>query len=163
MFDVKHILVPMDYSDVARAALSMALQVADRHGARITMLHVQGGLDKDLQNRLVSAPNDHVIEEGIETAERSLMDAVDMEFQRAVDKGHQLKRGPIAFHVAGGSFQQVALQMVEEEDVDLIVTGTHGRQGFRDSIFGSSSEVLVRQAPCSVFVVKPQGYPYLRD
>jgi nucleotide-binding universal stress UspA family protein len=28
---------------------------------------------------------------------------------------------------------------------------------------GSMSEKLVRKAPCSVYVVKPQGYPYLRD
>jgi nucleotide-binding universal stress UspA family protein len=53
--------------------------------------------------------------------------------------------------------------LIDEHELDLIVTGTHGGRGIKGLLLGSMSQQLVRKASCSVFVVKPQGYPYLRD
>jgi nucleotide-binding universal stress UspA family protein len=38
--------------------------------------------------------------------------------------------------------------------LDLLVTGTHGRRGFRHLVLGSVAERLVHLAPCSVLVVR---------
>ena len=65
MQEIKRILVPLDFSDVSRAALSMGLQLAESHDAKLYVLHVVKDLAKELQKRLVSAPNDTVVEERI--------------------------------------------------------------------------------------------------
>lgn len=53
--------------------------------------------------------------------------------------------------------------MVDEHELDLIISGTHGPKGLKGFLMGSTTEQLVAKATCSVFVIKPKGYPYLRD
>ncbi len=45
-------------------------------------------------------------------------------------------------------------QVAREWDADLIVIGSHGRQGFEHAVLGSVAESVVHDAPCSVEVVK---------
>lgn len=163
MYKVKKILFPLDYSNVSREALSMALQLANYHGAELYMLHVEADLDKELQRRIVTAPNDNVIEQSIATEEHGLNDALEKEIARAAASGVVLKRPKTTLMVTGGDTLEVLLQTVKEEQIDVIVTGTHGPKGVIARLKGSVSEQLVRQATCSVFVLKPAGYPYLRD
>ena len=62
-----------------------------------------------------------------------------------------------------GDWLEVTMGLIDEHELDVIVTGTHGGKGLKGFLLGSMSEQLVRRASCSVFVVKPQGFPYLRD
>ena len=41
----------------------------------------------------------------------------------------------------------------EKERIDLIITSTHGRTGFKHVLLGSAAEQVVRRAPCSALVV----------
>jgi len=163
MQEIKRILVPLDFSDVSRAALSMGLQLAGSHDAKLYVLHVVKDLGKELQKRLVSAPNDTVIEDGIQDNERNILDAVQLEYSRAKQAGRPMKTVPMNINVTGGDWLEVCLQMVEDDEIDLVVSGTHGGKGLKGWLLGSTTEQLVRKSSCSVFVVKPQGYPYLRD
>ncbi|MCB9766438.1 MAG: universal stress protein [Alphaproteobacteria bacterium] len=163
MFKTDRILFPLDYSNVSRAALSLALQIADRHGSELFMLHVQKDLDRELQRRIVYAPDESAVEDAIAAEEQGLREALDLEIQRAADVGVTLRRPHTHLIVTGGEPLEVVLQLIEEEQIDLVVTGTHGPKGVLGWLRGSVSQQLVDKAPCSVFVVKPQGYPYLRD
>jgi len=163
MFTVKRILVPIDYTDVSRMALSAAIQFADLHDAHMVVLHVQEGLSKELHKRLVTAPNESVIEKGIAADERALMEAIELEFQRAETAGFHFESRGVTAHISGGDWFEVAMQIIEDEKIDLVFSGTHGPKGIKGMLLGSVTEKLVAKAPCSVFVVKPQGYPYLRD
>ncbi|MCB9745369.1 MAG: universal stress protein [Alphaproteobacteria bacterium] len=164
MFKVQRILMPVDYSDVSRAALSMAVQLASQHGAELFMLHVHKDLDTELQRRIIYDPNGSVIEDAIVAEEQGLREALELEYQRAEESGAALKRVPTHLLVTGGDPVGVITQIVEDERIDVICTGTHGpRPGLVGWFRGTVSEKLVAQATCSVFVVKPQGYPYLRD
>jgi len=160
---IKRILVPTDFSEVSHAALSMALQLASDYDAQLFVLHVVDDLDRELKKRLVSAPNDDVVENLIRRGETAILDAVELERSRARDAGKQLKNSPLKMIVTGGDWLEVSIGLIDEHDLDLIVTGTHGGKGIKGLLLGSMSEQLVRRAACSVFVVKPQGYPYLRD
>ncbi len=46
------------------------------------------------------------------------------------------------------------LRVAEEEDVSLIVVGSHGRSNFEEVLLGSVSEELVRRAKAPVLVVR---------
>lgn len=164
MFAVKRILVPVDYSDTSRAALSVALQMADRSGAELTVLHVQPYLERELKEDIASSPDaTNDIAAGIDAEQLRLQETVDLEYQRAEEAGQALKRVSTRLLVAGGDPLENVMQRVEDDEIDLVVTGTHGPRGLKEHLLGSISERLVAKAPCSVFVVKPAGYPYLRD
>lgn len=163
MHEVKRILVPTDFSEVSHAAMSMALQLASDYDAQIYVLHVVKDMEREFRKRLVSAPNDDVIETAIRNGEKAILDAIELERSRAKEAGKTLKNSPIKMFVTGGEWFEVTLSLIDEHDIDLVVTGTHGGTGIKAMLTGSMSEKLVRKAPCSVYVVKPQGYPYLRD
>ncbi len=46
-------------------------------------------------------------------------------------------------------------KLAREEQIDLIVMGTHGRTGLAHALLGSVAERVVRRAPCAVLTVKP--------
>ena len=49
------------------------------------------------------------------------------------------------------------VRLAEEESVDLIVLGTHGRTGLKHFLIGSVAEKVLRKAPCPVLVVREKG------
>jgi nucleotide-binding universal stress UspA family protein len=55
------------------------------------------------------------------------------------------------------------VQFVEESAADLVVVGTRGRTGLRAVLLGSLAERIVRESPCSVRTVKPNGFKYDND
>lgn len=163
MYTATKILVPVDFSDVSRAAISAALQMAARSGGEVHLLHVERGLESEMAERMEKAPNDTVIENQIRFDEHALTQAAALEAERCAEAGKPLPFVPVHVRVTGGTWLEVALGMIDELQLDLVVTGTHGRKGVAGFIMGSVSERLVARSPCSVFVVKPQGFPYLRD
>lgn len=165
MFKIHRILVPVDFTEVADAAISVALQLANQHeGAELVALHVREGLDRELRTRIETHPHDNAIMNAIEEDERSLTAAIAKEQQRALDAGHTLRSPTVRTFVSGGDWLDVCLQIIDDQQVDVVVVGTHGGPGgIKGALLGSASERLVHRAPCSVFVVKPLGYPYLRD
>ena len=57
--------------------------------------------------------------------------------------------------VVAGDPGEVIVKMVEDEKIDLIVMGTHGRKGLSRTLFGSVAEYVVRNAPAPVFTINP--------
>jgi len=163
MFGTQRILVPVDYTDVAAAAASAAIQLAAFHKATLYVLHVNKEMDGDFRRKIVTAPSDHGVEESIAYHERNMKEFLEKEYVRAAEAGHVIEKANVEFIIAGGDWFETTMGIVEDEKIDLIVTGTHGPQGMRSWLFGTKSEQLVHKSDCSVFVVKPQGYPYLRD
>ncbi len=92
-----------------------------------------------------------------------MLKVVEVERERCATAGHTIRPIEVHTQVSGGNWVEVALQMIDEHQLDLVITGTHGPKGLLGKIMGSDSEHLVSKAPCSVFVVKPRGFPYLRD
>jgi len=50
---------------------------------------------------------------------------------------------------------EVLAQLIEEQDTDLLVVGTHGRTGIRQLLMGSIAEEIFRRAHCPVLSVGP--------
>ena len=164
MYQAKRLLVPVDYSDVSRAAVSAGLRVAAAMDAELWLLSVEDGMDQDMKERILSAPDETVVEDRIVDGERALIDAARLEAKRCEEGGKPLPFVPVHTRVAGGQWLDVILGCVDELNVDMVIVGTHGRERGVKGLFNSTiSEKLVGKATCSVMVVKPEGYPYLRD
>lgn len=57
-------------------------------------------------------------------------------------------------HLVTGDPASAVVRLAEEENVDLIVMGTHGRTGLRRLLMGSVAEAIVRRAKCAVLTLK---------
>jgi nucleotide-binding universal stress UspA family protein len=61
--------------------------------------------------------------------------------------------GSVALFKTGGPWQQILLAS-EETGADLVVMGTHGRQGLSHALIGSVAERVVRLSPVPVLTVR---------
>lgn len=142
---VQHVLVPVDHSDPAVEALRYALETFP--DGSITALHVinppdvlvgahaQGtglGLAEDFEQAEAAAET--LLEE---------MEAVAAEAGATIET--VLLRGQVERRIS---------QFADENDPDLIVIGSHGRDGFDRVVLGSVAEKVVRRAPVPVLVVR---------
>lgn|GEM_PF-931751 len=165
MYTAKTILVPVDFSNTSRAAMSVALQMADRSGGRIIFLHVDKVLKRDMHEVLSREQPSGVLTTEIAQCEDGVRDAIEGELERSAQAGQPLRRTPHDIRICSGDWLHVALQIIEDEKVNLVVAATHGgeKTGLLGMLQGSVTEKLVHLATCSVFVVKAEGFPYLTD
>mgnify|MGYP001758950260 FL=1 len=47
----------------------------------------------------------------------------------------------------------------QAEKAQLLITGSHGRGGFKGMLLGSTSRALLQAAPCPMMVVRPEILP----
>ncbi|MBT4867638.1 MAG: universal stress protein, partial [Planctomycetaceae bacterium] len=60
---------------------------------------------------------------------------------------------------AGTPFVEI-VRLAREEDVDLVVVGTHGRGAVAHMLLGSVAEKVVRKSPCPVLTVPQKGHTF---
>jgi nucleotide-binding universal stress UspA family protein len=138
--NVKKILFPTDFSHFGNEGLKLATSLARDNDATLFIVHVQepttayGGGEMYYG---LSEPNTHKLQE-------MLKDIVPDD--PTVSYEHRLITGDPA---------TALVRFAKDEDIDLIVMGTHGRRGVMRMLMGSVAEVVVRRAPCPVLTFKP--------
>jgi nucleotide-binding universal stress UspA family protein len=141
MIRIRNILYPTDFSPYSNQAYFHAVALAESHGASLTILFVYpGGF---------GAP-----ETAGEGEDRSYWEE-QLQQIRPVNEH-------IATHhvVLEGDPASEIVDYARDAGIDLIVMGTHGRSGLERLLMGSVAEKVMREAPCSVLVVKlPKGVP----
>jgi nucleotide-binding universal stress UspA family protein len=65
--------------------------------------------------------------------------------------------------VVQGKPSSEVLRVAAEEQVDLIVVGTHGKGLLDKAIFGSTTERVIRRAPCPVLTCRPEEHEFVDD
>ena len=133
MLRIHSILYPTDFSSYSNQAYLHAVDLAESHGAALTIVYVNvpgqeadSGYWRELLEQIrpanPSIPVQHVFLEGDPATE--------------------------------------IVRYAREAGVDRIVMGTHGRTGTERLLMGSVAEKVLRDAPCSVLVVKlPRARP----
>ena len=145
MFD--DILVPTDGSKCAQAAVGYAEDLATRYEARVHALCVADS--RTLEN----APRaDQTKQERAERAERTC---------------NELSESGVAVEQAVRTDipHKAILSYATEQDIDLVVMGTHGRTGVERYLLGSVTEKVVRLSDVPVLTVRAEDesdvtYPY---
>jgi nucleotide-binding universal stress UspA family protein len=139
---INNILVPVDFSACSVEGLHYAIAFAARVGAKIILFHAvhlapytSGGFAYDLSALEEAARKD---------AEHQMREFIRM-----------AKLGRVKFETAitiGPPVPEICA-FAQNNDVDLIITCTHGRTGLEHILIGSTAERVVRHAYCSVLVV----------
>lgn len=151
---IERVLVPLDQSELANDVLDMALTVADQFGASVLVLRI--GKDAASLERGEAEIDLNVIE-------RETVELRQHAAGRVSSLGLQIGGDQLACEVRVGPLVKTIHESVEEHRIDLVVMGTHGRKGLSELFTGSTTEQIVAQSPASVLVLKPEGFPYLRD
>lgn len=157
----KQVLIPTDLSQSSRRALDVGLELAGFYGGRATVLHVPSSIDRgSFFSTDVVQKIDDLLERESDRIEREARNEIDRHV-RSGERTIPLDR--IAYRVTAGVPSEVIVGTATDVGADLIVMGTHGREGVRQILLGSTAERVLRDADCSVFTVKPEGYPFVRD
>src|SRR5205809_6433689 len=145
----KTILVPHDFSSSANHAAAIARDEAKHHGAKIVLLHVI-----DLPHQLQP---DTVIVPAATGAPISIKDyAVAGAETHLQDLAERLAKDGVTatpFIRVGNPVDEI-LRFVDEQSVDLIAMGTHGRTGLKHLLLGSVAERIVRASKVPVLTIR---------
>ncbi len=145
MTEYKTILVAVDFSDVSAAALKTAVDLAQRLGARIKVVHVVQPQPVPLPLEGSAIYMDEVQTWQVEEAEKSLAKFVADHSPTGVATLTRVRSGVAATEIA---------QAAMDHDAGMIVLGTHGRTGLKHLLMGSIAESVLRVAPVPVLCVK---------
>ncbi len=161
MFELKRILCPTDLSDNSRKAVALALSLASKYDATAFFLHVTDRPPRDAYDENASAA---LAEAAIEDDEQRVRDHVREAMDYLVEEGtEEISSDRLMYRVASGNITDNILGASDDANIDLIVMGSHGRTTITEFLLGSEAERVVKKATCAVLVVKPEGFPYLRD
>jgi len=143
-FRIKSILVPLDFSPPSKKALHYALSVARQFKARLTLLTVV---------EPVGTP-DFAASFPLVMEDDRLMAAAKKELERTA-KAARVPRGTLEKVLVrfGRSFHEIT-EAARTRKADLIIISTHGYTGLKHALLGSTTERVVRHAPCPVLVVR---------
>jgi nucleotide-binding universal stress UspA family protein len=142
-----HLLVPIDGSPTADKALDEAIRLASSSGAKVTLLHVMDALSHMTGFESGTLYAEQILPLMRSAGENLLAQAG----QKVLAQGLQVEcilitEGP------GRVFEHVA-EHARNNNVDLIVLGSHGRRGMGRALLGSDAEQIIRHAPVPVLVV----------
>ena len=139
----KRILVPTDFSDYATKATRVALDLAQRYDATITLVHIDDPL-------LFGFPDGYPAPA---EARRLLQEELQQQLAAAKADAELVKPGGVETRLIEG-LPATALCEFARSGFDLIVMGTHGRSGIARVLLGSVAERVVRHAPCPVLTIR---------
>ncbi|MHB9285598.1 universal stress protein [Halobacteriales archaeon Cl-PHB] len=138
----ENVLVPTDGSDCAGAALSVGTDLATSEGAGLHLLSVVdvASLGADVRSDIQLDSLEKSAESILDSAEATATEAGVASVERTLEYGT--------------SVHEAILNYVEDNDVDVVVVGTHGRTGFDRYLLGSVAESLLRTSPVPVLTVR---------
>ncbi|HEY5545123.1 MAG TPA: universal stress protein [Gemmatimonadaceae bacterium] len=139
--DIRHILCPVDFSELAHRALDHAAAMALWYKAPLTVLHVFANVPLDLAPAVP-----HPADRGQREAElERFVEHVPPEvvLNQVIREARDIRAEILA--------------QVEALETDFLVMGSHGRSGFKRQVLGSVAETIMRTAPCPVMIVPRQA------
>ena len=144
----KHILVPLDGSFLAEAALPPALALAAKFGSTLTLLRVTS-----VPSVYYADPYGGGAELLVEMREQARADTAAYLKAR---KGELRQQGYTVHTQAleGESPADAILEVAESQKVDTIVMSTHGRGGVARWVYGSVADKVLRHAEVPILLVR---------
>jgi nucleotide-binding universal stress UspA family protein len=151
----KKVLVAFDGGDAARQGLITALALAADQRAMLFVLHVLEGMpagwsayvDEQFRPARVEA-----LLQGLRVSGQKVLDEAQAMSSR---QGCAMKA--LLVDARGRSVADVILAQIQEVGADVVVIGTHGREGMSRLVMGSAAESVLRHAEVPVLLVRAPG------
>jgi nucleotide-binding universal stress UspA family protein len=143
----RKILCPTDFSPGSQQAMRVAARLANEANAEIVLVHswylpVVAFADYAYPEAVIQEMSDDAAR-GLELATRDL---TLLGVKRVTSK-----------MTTGLPWHEIVNVAEQDDALDLIVIGTHGRTGLKRVLLGSVTEKVIRHSPCSVLAVRPDS------
>lgn len=139
---INSILFPTDFSDNARNALPLALEIANRTGATLHVLH-------SIEEPYDFAPMAEEIKKGVTGKVRKLLDKLTEE----IKNDNAYTNLTVKTHIQTGRTTYAILEEADSIGIDLVVMGTKGRSGLEKVFFGSTTAAVIQQSKVPVLAI----------
>lgn len=148
MITIERILLPTDFSECSERARLYACELAKRFGSEIHLFHVVPPT--------VLPGYAGPVPETFANPEDAARETLDQWYIPAFSEA----KGVVRAISLGTPFVEI-VRYARNQNIDLIVMGTHGRSGVAHALIGSVTERVVRKAPCPVLTVRPEGHQFV--
>jgi nucleotide-binding universal stress UspA family protein len=145
---IRHVLVPHDFGAAADHALFLGLAIAEKFGARLTVLHTYEVPNLGYPDAFVAA---FELATEIERAAAGELERLAAREELAAAKVETVLR-------RGTPWVEI-VEACGRLSADLVVMGTHGRKAVSRLLLGSVAEKVVRSARCPVLTVHAPELP----
>jgi universal stress protein A len=137
-----HILLAVDFTPALDTVTRQAVKLCQAFKSRLSLVHVVEFVQMDLSNDLILPQELEIDQEHMELARQRLQTLAE---KLGVDESECF--------VSQGSTRREILHLAKERNVDLIVIGSHGREGIQ-RLLGSTANAVLHGAPCDVLAVR---------
>ncbi len=145
MVAIKNILVATDFSEPSGVALAYGRDLARSYNARLHVLHVM----EDVLMRYSSE-----VAFALPEVQKDLERAAWRDLNALITDDDRTSLKVVTAVETAANFAMAIVQYAKTNEIDLIVTGTHGRGLVQHFLLGSVAERVVRTAPCPVLTVR---------
>ena len=146
MIKIKKILFPLDLTENSSKILPYVLSISEKYDSIICLLHVVQDLNRWGKLYVPHPSMDKFQKEAIEVAKKAMDKVCENQLQSCPNFQKRV--------VSGDAVDEI-LKVVESEDIDLLIMGTHGRKGLEHTIFGSVANNVLKKSPVPVLVINP--------
>ena len=147
-FNIQKILIPIDFSETSMLAIEHAGFTAQLFKAELILLHV---VEKHWEQFSIIAPELRISEPS------DLINAIEKKLAEvAADIRAKYGVRSTAITSSGNIFNEI-LSISKENNVDLVVMGTHGTSGVVEFFIGSNTFKMVTESECPVISVQAQA------
>ena len=146
MLEIKRVLFPVDFTENSSKILPYVLSLAGKYDATIYLLHVVEDFSEWSGFYVPHIPLEQFRDAALKGAQKSLDRVCEEQLQRCPNFQKRILFGDPVMEI---------LKIIEEEGIDLVIMGTHGRKGLEHVFFGSVAENVVKKSPVPVLTVNP--------
>jgi len=149
-FSPFRLLVPVDFSDCSIAGLQYAALLAKRFNGKIRLFNAVYPYREAFQIDRIGGDPRPLLESACESAKDQMEQLRQLDFMKGIACETDVQVGPAIEEICAASAQP---------GIDLLVTSTHGRTGWKRAMIGSVAEQVIRYAESPVLVIPSQIHP----
>ncbi|MCP3979522.1 MAG: universal stress protein [bacterium] len=148
MQQLRTILLTTDFSETSRKAVPAAKMLAKQFGAKVLLGYVEEDRLPPMVVEYMSVGIEDLLERQQMRAAQRLQEFAKENFEADIE---------IEQRAVMGTPHVEIVRLAREADVDMIVMATHGRGFISHAVMGSTTERVMRHAPCPVLVVQDRS------
>ena len=143
---MKKKLDPFDFSRPAISAFRSALDFAERSKGKIYLVHV---IQLPVLHGTLLMPTLNFEKELL----KELREKAEKQFKKITEK-YERDGVNVSWDVLFGAPSKTLLDLINAENFDIVMMGSHGASGLREYVIGSNAEKMIRRSRIPVLVTK---------
>ncbi|MFT5698594.1 MAG: nucleotide-binding universal stress UspA family protein [Desulforhopalus sp.] len=145
----KKIMCAVDFSDSTSEILVYSIALCKEFHAKLFLVHIINDYNTTFGDTGIMSDGGLLQEQHISKAQELLEDLI-----KEVDIKHEIV-------IRSGNSADKICQLAMKEEIDMVITATHGKSGFERLLIGSVTEKLIKIIHCPLLVIRTKGRDFI--